>query len=148
MLKKSSKRLSNVDDWNNIFSKSIKEKVKQDLFVVFDDEERNFEENLPSLNQNVEEFMGKDFIKYISETNSKKETKKNAIGGTSGSNTKPESKNKYNLYSNIEYHKLDVKVDTKKEDFKMTREVLCKLQADREDFALCFGRGAAREHRH
>ena len=130
-MKKSSKRICSLEDWNNCFNKSIKEKVQQDLFVVFDDEELNFEDNLPGLGQSIDEFMGKDFIKYITERNTKQDLRKSS-GLMNLNNANAENKGQYQLFSQIEYQKLENKGEVKKEEIRRLKEILLKVQADRE----------------
>lgn len=87
---------------------------------------------MPALGQNIEDFMGKDFIKYITEKNTKQDIRKQSLVIGSAKKIENEKANKYQLYSNIEYQKLDIKGDSKKEEFKQYKEILLKLHADRE----------------
>lgn len=127
MLKKSNKRISNLDEWNNYFNKSFKEKMQQDLYVVFDEEEKNFDDSLPSLGQNMDEYMGRDFIKFLADQSTI--SVKKAIGTLA----KPiaESLDRPLLYSNIEYEKFDTKIDVKRDELRQLKESLLKMANDR-----------------
>ena len=129
LLKKSNKRISNLDEWNNYFNKSIKEKMQQDLYVVFDEEERNFDDNLPPLGQNMDEYMGRDFIKFLGDQNTKCDLKK-SIGTLAKLPT--QTKEKPLLYTNIEYEKFDTKLDARREELKNLKETLLKMASDRD----------------
>lgn len=125
MLKK--KRLSNVDDWNH-YNKNIKEVVQHDLYIVFDEDENTFGENLPILDQNLDDYIGKDFIKYLTEKNDKVDYRKQKQGAK-----KTDDGKEKHLFAALEYKAIDFKGETsKKEENKRLKELFLKLHADRE----------------
>lgn len=104
--------------------------MQQDLFVVFDEEEKNFEENIPPLNQNMDEFLGKDFIKYLSEKNNLPDRKK-SFSNVGKQVSNPEVSEKPQLFTNVEYEKLDTKTEYKKDELKRLKECLLKIVEDK-----------------
>lgn len=135
MLKNKGK-LCSVEDWNTYFNRSLKEKIKNDLYLVFEEEERNYEEWITLLNQSLRENTDEDYLKYICNLKPKNEPKKNSDNSQVLEETEAFMKHQASLkgYKKFEYkpesRRDEPKVESKKEDIKFAKEELQRLMLE------------------
>lgn len=122
MLKNKGK-IATIEDWNSYFNRSLKEKIKGDLFLVFEEEEKNYDEWLTLLNQNLKEHAEEDFLKFVCNIKTKKESKK----ASSAAQNVHEEEEEYSKRNVVYYKKYDMKQENKKEELKSLKEELYRL---------------------
>ena len=122
-----------MEDWNTYFNRSLKEKIKNDLYLVFEEEERNYEEWITLLNQSLRDNTDEDFLKYVCNLKPKNEPKKNSVTNLFQEETEEymrhltSSKGYKKLEIKIEPRRDEAKVESKKEDIRLAKEELQRL---------------------
>lgn len=129
MAKLPPKRLANLDDWHNYFNKSLKEKIKGELAAVFEEEEKNYEEQMFQYNSSIKDSLGDDFLRHIVDYQKSLDYAKAHQENMQTNNNSQEEKR----YSNVEYKQLDQGIDARKEEIRSFKEHLLKIAEEYKD---------------